>query len=109
NVLQNDQPLNSLNPASVSILKEASDGQVKINMPSGTISYTPNRDFFGTDSFDYEVCSNASDARLCDEAVVQVSVRSYILPVVLLKFSATTKGDQVFLNWTTTGEKDNSF
>src|SRR5690606_22261451 len=37
NVLQNDQPLNSLNPASVSILKEASDGQVKINMPSGTI------------------------------------------------------------------------
>lgn len=109
NVLQNDQPLISLNPASVSILKDAANGEVTVNLPSGTVSYTPDPNFFGTDSFDYEVCSNASDAELCDEAVVQMSVRSYILPVVLLKFFAITKGEQVILNWTTAGEKDNSF
>ena len=37
----------------------------------GSIDYTPDPDFFGTDSFTYEVCDLAGD---CDTATVDITV-----------------------------------
>ena len=39
----------------------------------GTITYTPDADFFGTDSFTYEVCDNGTPS-LCDTATVTITV-----------------------------------
>ena len=39
----------------------------------GTITYTPAADFFGTDSFTYEVCDSGSPS-LCDTAEVTITV-----------------------------------
>ena len=41
--------------------------------PDGSIDYTPDPDFFGTDSFTYEVCDLAGD---CDTATVDITVNS---------------------------------
>ena len=39
--------------------------------PDGSIDYTPDPDFFGTDSFTYEVCDVDGD---CDTATVDITV-----------------------------------
>ena len=39
----------------------------------GTITYTPAADFFGTDTFTYEVCDNGTPS-LCDTAEVTITV-----------------------------------
>ena len=39
--------------------------------PDGSIDYTPDPDFFGSDSFTYEVCDFAGD---CDTATVDITV-----------------------------------
>ena len=40
---------------------------------NGTYTYTPNANFFGTDSFTYEVCDNGTPSQ-CDTAVVTITV-----------------------------------
>lgn len=110
NMLENDQPTASLDPASVRILNEPSNGTVTTDPSTGIVTYTPNPGFSGTDVFTYEVCSNDSDADLCDEATVEVNVRTVILPIALLQFSATLAEDKnVVIKWTTTGEMGNDF
>ena len=54
---------------SVSAVGTATSGTVAIN-PDGTLTYTPNADFDGTDSFTYTV----SDGALTDTAIVTVTV-----------------------------------
>jgi hypothetical protein len=107
-VLKNDQPSTYLDPKSVRIKTAPTNGIATTDLVTGAISYTPHSIFYGIDSFVYEVCSNASEADLCDEATVDVSVRAYILPIVLLNFSAepADKG-QIKLHWTTAGETNN--
>jgi len=105
NVLRNDQPSSYLDPGSVKINTNPTGGAVSINPSTGTVTYTPDVSFYDLDTFVYEVCSNASEADLCDEARVTISVRSYILPIELLNFSATVLTDQrVGLAWVTTNE-----
>ncbi len=41
----------------------------------GTYTYTPNADFFGTDSFEYEVCDDGSPV-LCTTAIVNITINS---------------------------------
>ena len=48
------------------------NGTTSVN-PDGSIDYTPDPDFFGTDSFTYEVCDLAGD---CDTATVDITVNS---------------------------------
>jgi len=108
-VLDNDQPSAYLDLGSVRIKTAPKGGSVTLNPLTGAITYTPYSDFYDIDNFVYEVCSNSSEADLCDEAQVEVSVRSYI-PIRLLNFSAILLESQhVRLAWSTTGELNHSY
>jgi hypothetical protein len=78
-----DQPANIVvvgndigipNPSSVSTtaLLQPANGSTIIN-PNGSITYTPNQGFLGTDQFEYRVCS-MEDPGVCDVATVTVNV-----------------------------------
>lgn len=52
-------------------LLQPSNGSISINTTTGEITYTPNADFFGNDTFEYQIC----DANgLCDIGLVTVTV-----------------------------------
>ncbi len=70
-VLGNDTDVDDgLDPASVTVTSGPSNGSTSVN-PDGSIDYTPDPDFSGTDSFTYRVCDLAG---LCDTATVDVTV-----------------------------------
>ncbi|MBY5923041.1 Ig-like domain-containing protein [Ferrimonas balearica] len=72
-VLDNDTHSGSgLNPASVQFVQGPQHGTVTINAGSGVVTYTPNANFAGTDSFTYGVQDN--DERSSEPATVWVSV-----------------------------------
>ncbi len=57
-----------------SILEFPTHGEITINK-GGAVTYTPEKDFFGTDYFTYVVCDN-SDPQICaesDEVVITVN------------------------------------
>ncbi len=62
-----DSPLN--NPT---IVDPPTNGTVMVN-PDGTVTYTPDPDFVGIDSFTYSICDNGMPP-LCDTALVIVTV-----------------------------------
>ena len=70
-VLGNDTDVDDgLDPASVTVTSGPANGSTSVN-PDGSIDYTPDADFSGTDSFTYEVCDLAG---LCDTATVTITV-----------------------------------
>ena len=79
-VLNNDIGfLATLDPASINNLglRQPANGTVTLNA-NGTILYTPNPGFQGTDVFEYSICSTPSI--VCDFATVYVTVNSCPLP-----------------------------
>jgi VCBS repeat-containing protein len=68
-VLGNDYDVDG-DPLSVSIVSGPVNGRATVN-PDGTITYTPNPDFCGTDSFTYKACDPAG---ACDTATVTIHV-----------------------------------
>jgi hypothetical protein len=54
------------------LLTEASNGTVKYNS-SGTFSYTPNENYYGTDSFTYQLCDRDAE---CSQATVTVTIEA---------------------------------
>ncbi|WP_188444618.1 Ig-like domain-containing protein, partial [Belliella aquatica] len=74
-VLSNDESGNvgtDLNPASLTITEEPDNGTVTINS-DGTVTYTPDAGFTGTDVFTYTVC-DTSDPANCQTGTVTVTV-----------------------------------
>ncbi|GAO30213.1 hypothetical protein JCM15548_12470 [Geofilum rubicundum JCM 15548] len=70
-VLDNDtDPQNDINTASVAISQAPQNGSASPN-EDGTVTYTPNPDYFGEDSFFYKVCD---DIDYCDEARVTITI-----------------------------------
>jgi hypothetical protein len=61
-----------------------------VNNGDGTFEYTPNRDFNGADSYEYEVCD---DLGVCVTAVVNITVSPVNDPPVANNDSATTDED----------------
>merc|ERR1712065_109194 len=49
-------------------------GSATVN-PDGSISYTPNAGFVGSDSLTYQVCDNSTPTPLCDTATVTIVVQ----------------------------------
>jgi gliding motility-associated-like protein/uncharacterized repeat protein (TIGR01451 family) len=52
------------------VISDPSNGTVTINS-DGTFTYTPDTDFFGTDSFIYQLCDTSNT---CDDAVVTITI-----------------------------------
>jgi len=75
NLLTNDSDPNGDNLViNTTPVSDPTNGTVTIN-PDGSYTYVPNADFFGTDTFTYEVCDDASPM-LCSVAAVTVTVNS---------------------------------
>ena len=68
-------------------------GTASVN-PDGTISYTPDEDYTGTDSFTYTVCD---EANVCVEAGVTVTVTPET-PVLTDDVGMAEPGDPLILN-----------
>jgi gliding motility-associated-like protein len=81
NVLKNDSdeldPLGSLDTASLVILLPPQNGSVSIDPISGTLIYTPDFDFIGTDFIAYQICDNGYPLpATCDIASVTITVNT---------------------------------
>jgi len=76
-VLNNDHDIDgNLNPASVQRISGPSQGLVTVNGSNGRITYSPNADYNGQDSFTYRVCDDGSPPPpRCDQANVIIIVR----------------------------------
>ncbi|KAI9549366.1 LOW QUALITY PROTEIN: hypothetical protein GHT06_003732 [Daphnia sinensis] len=74
-VLSNDQSGNAgttLDPASLTITEQPENGTVTVNA-DGTVTFTPDLGFTGTDVFTYKVCDTSNPA-ICETADVTVTV-----------------------------------
>lgn len=59
----------------VNITSQPNSG--KVVYENGKFNYTPNKDFVGTDQFEYEICNGF---KLCDKAIVQIDIVNPIAP-----------------------------
>jgi large repetitive protein len=92
NVLTNDSDLDgNLDAASVRIVGAPTNGSVVVNL-DGTVKYMPNPDYFGLDTFTYEICDSTVPP-LCDTATVRITVTSVNDPVKPSDDAAATPED----------------
>ena len=61
----------NLDPTTVTITSQPSNGSVSVDPATGAVTYTPEADFNGIDTFNYQVCDTDG---LCDVASVTVNV-----------------------------------
>lgn len=79
-VLTNDLPSGfPLDPASISIDSLPSNGMVVEDLVTGQITYTPNMNFVGMDSFNYQICDSRG-MPFCSIATVYVNVKDSNVP-----------------------------
>jgi hypothetical protein len=64
---------NDIDNPSLAIVANASNGSTTINTVTGEITYTPNTNFSGFDSFTYSICDGGTPTT-CDQAIVFVNV-----------------------------------
>ena len=69
----------NLDPTTATVISDPSDGIV-VNNDDGTFTYTPNENFFGTDSFTYEIYDTDG---ACDNARVTINVNPVNDPPVV--------------------------
>ena len=95
NVLSNDTDIDGLLvPNTVTVGVQPANGTVTVNNITGVITYTPNPNFFGTDTFVYQVCDNGTPLpSLCDTAVVTITVNPVNDPPVANPDNVTTPED----------------
>jgi len=71
NVVINDTDVDgNLDATSATLISQTTNGIV-VNNDDGTFTYTPNEDYFGIDSFSYQICDTTG---LCSIAVVDINV-----------------------------------
>ena len=89
-VLANDtDPENDLDTLSLVITENTVNGVASIsNALTGEITYTPNPDYFGMDTFYYKVCDKGTPSK-CDSAMVVITVEEELenVPPVALNDS----------------------
>jgi gliding motility-associated-like protein len=98
NVLANDTDTDgTLNNPTVVI--QPLNGTAVVN-GNGTVTYTPNANYFGVDSFMYQVCDNGSPV-LCDSAWVNITVKSVmnnLAPIAVDDTIRVSENDKVVFN-----------
>ncbi|MDH3308253.1 MAG: Ig-like domain-containing protein, partial [Acidimicrobiia bacterium] len=73
----------------LSVVSGPSNGTLDLN-GSGSVTYTPTQDYYGSDSFTYQVCDTTG---LCDSATVSLTVNPQPDPPVARNDSASTGED----------------
>lgn len=95
-VLANDtDPEDDLDPASVRVVEGPSNGTATVDPQTGEITYAPNPNFDGSDSFTYEVCDRQG---ACGRATVGVSVGAVNDPPVARDDRGSTGAAAVVAN-----------
>jgi hypothetical protein len=76
NVISNDSDLDgNINPTSVTIATLPANGTATVDPLTGIVTYTPNLNFIGTDSFGYQVCDDGTPLPAeCEQGTVTVTV-----------------------------------
>lgn len=71
NVLENDNgDVVNTGEVYVNIITAPQNGEINYNNTVNDISYTPNPNYVGSDSFVYEICSNG----ICDRAIASINI-----------------------------------
>jgi VCBS repeat-containing protein len=100
NIINNDTDIDgSINPASITFQQLPPFGTV-VNNNNGSITYTPNANFYGLDSLRYQVCDTGTPlpAR-CDSAMVYIEVHSINdLPQAVIDRDTTDEEQTVSIN-----------
>ena len=73
---------NNIDPTSVTIVSQPSFGSATVT-PAGEIIYAPNGNYFGPDSFTYQVCDDNAFTPLCDTADVSITVLEDVIDACL--------------------------
>ena len=89
-VLRNDSdPNDNLNPNSLTIVGQPSNGKIQVDLKTGEVTYTPNAGFEGQDSFIYQICDTNN---LCDTAIVTITVSDEVEELADVKLIVTIAG-----------------
>ena len=95
NVLANDSDSDgTLDPATVTVVSNPANGTTSVNTTTGAITYTPNSNFVGTNTFTYTVKDN--NGATSNAATVTVTVNDF--PVAVNDVAFTNKGNAVTIN-----------
>ncbi len=70
--LTNDVDVN-INPLALSIISQPVNGTIVVNLPSQSITYFPNANYFGSDLIVYQICDRGQPP-LCDQASIFIEV-----------------------------------
>jgi hypothetical protein len=81
----------TIDPTTVTIVSGPSDGSVSVDPVSGDVTYSPDADYHGSDSFTYTVGDN--DGATSNVATVTVTVAAVQDPPVAVNDSTTTDED----------------
>jgi uncharacterized repeat protein (TIGR01451 family) len=92
-ILNNDKdPIDGIQPKDFKrIVRQPTNGTVTVNPTTGIATYTPNPNFSGADSFDYEICN----ADGCDTATVSVDIKAPGKPDAVDDKATTNEGTPV--------------
>ena len=105
-VLSNDSDVEGLDSTSITITTPPMNGSVTVDPVTGDITYTPNPDFDGTETFEYQVCDDGTPA-LCDIAEVTVQINPENDAPIAMDDSTTTNEDTpITFNITTANDTD---
>ncbi len=88
NVISNDTDDGTINPASVMIVTQPANGTV-ISNGDGTVTYTPDEAYTGSDSFTYTVADD--NAVVSNAASVTITVTAGNMPPTAVNDSAVTE------------------
>lgn len=108
-VLANDTDIDGIiNPSTVAIIIQANNGSTNVNVTTGEIQYIPDTNYYGSDSFTYEVEDDLGS--VSNQAIVTITIISIDdEPIANFVYEPTTPStsDVIYFNSTSTdGDND---
>jgi len=100
-----DGIIDSTTVSSPLTILQPTDGAISINVTNGAITYTPDSDFTGTDTFEYIICDDGSPV-LCDTALVTITVNPVNDPPIAVDDNIFAEEDQSTIIVVTENDND---
>jgi gliding motility-associated-like protein len=87
----NDSDTNSeIDRSTVTIINSPSHGVVEVDQQTGIVTYTPDQNYSGNDTFNYSICDDGIPCgSMCDTATVIINIGDYNNPPVALNDTFT--------------------